>query len=351
MRAATGAPGLVTSAHGSAEGAAQAVEAALPDGWARAEVAALSSCGPVRASNEDRVGWTVVGSPASVRSPMGDTGPARVELRGPGIAVVVADGLGGHRHGALASTTAVRVLLRRLAELDATDRIPEALRAGFEEANEALLAGRLDASLAFEPLVAEHVLDGDVGPPPVVGGTGSAEGAPPSSLFGAQTTMTALAITGRRSHLAHVGDCRVFRLRDGRLELLTSDHTQVQELLRMRLIRPDQVARHPGRHLLTRSIGGDVLLRVDTRTREPAPGDVYLLCSDGLWSAVTGDDVLAAMQGDLATGAMDLVARSIERGGDDNASVILLRLLELGGRSEPSPPSGWRLPWRRGQGG
>ena len=293
------------------------------DGWVRAEIAAVSSCGPVREQNEDRLGWAVNGSPESARSPLGDSGTVHAELRGPGIAVVVADGLGGHSHGERASGTAVRIVLEGLVEPDVTGRVPATLRMGFEEANTALLDGRLD-------------------------GPDESGGAAPAR--GGQTTLTALALTRRASSLAHVGDCRVFRLRDEALELLTTDHTQAAELLRMRLVRPDQVARHPGRHLLTRSIGGDIMLRVEARSGEPAVGDAYLLCTDGLWSAVTSGEVRATLEGDLAAGVADLVARSAERGGDDNASVIALRLLELGGTADAPPRAGLRLPWRRGGG-
>ena len=119
----------------------------------------------------------------------------------------------------------------------------------------------------------------------------------------------------------------------------------------MRLIRPEQAARHPGRHLLTRSIGGDIVLRVEARSGEPAAGDAYLLCSDGLWSAVTSGEVRAVFEGDLGEGIARLVALSAARGGEDNASVIGMRLLELGAAVDATPRVGLRLPWRRGAAG
>ena len=304
----------------------------LPDGWVRAEFAAMSACGPVRDGNEDRVGWAVLGARESARSPRPDAGVIRMELRGPGIAVIVADGLGGHSHGERASRTALRIVLERLAAPDAVSRAADTLRAGFEEANSALLDGLLDD----EP-------DADW--------TADARSVTPASRArGGQTTLTALAITRQATSLAHVGDCRLFRLRDDLLEQLTNDHTQAMELVRMRLIRRDQAAHHPGRHLLTRSIGGDIVLRVEARSGEPAAGDAYLLCSDGLWSAVTSSEVRAAFEGDLAEGMARLVALSAERGDDDNASVIGMRLLELGTAVDAAPRVGLRLPWRRGSG-
>ncbi|HEY4753932.1 MAG TPA: hypothetical protein VIH37_11645, partial [Candidatus Limnocylindrales bacterium] len=161
-----------------------------------------------------------------------------------------------------------------------------------------------------------------------------------------QTTLTAIALTGRTGNLAHVGDSRLYRLRGGDMELLTNDHTQARELVRMRVIKPEQVLSHPGRHLLTRSIGGDLVVRVDERASAPAVGDTYLLCSDGLWSAITSWETLNALSGDLATGVVDLVDRVAASGGDDNASVIALRVTALSGSAEPTS-TGWRLPWRK----
>jgi serine/threonine protein phosphatase PrpC len=311
----------------------------LPDGWVRAEFAAISSCGPVREQNEDRLGWAVLGSPSTARSPQGDGPLVHEELVGPGVGFLVADGLGGHSHGELASRTAIRLLLRRLTEPEAVIRASQALRDGFMAANEALLVGELDRSTLDLDLA-------EVGPDPR-----AAPGAGRSLVPGGQTTLTALAVTGRNSPLVHVGDCRLFRLRDGLFEVLTTDHTQAMELLRMRVIKPDQAARHPGRHLLTRSIGGDLVLRVEARPLEPAIGDAYLMCSDGLWSAVEAEELRDVLEGDLAVGVARLVELATERGGDDNASVIALRLLDLGGRREVTAPTAWRLPWRRGPNG
>lgn len=312
----------------------------LPDGWIRAEVAALSACGPIRDQNEDRVGWTVLGDVASVRSP-GTDQAVSTRLEGPGIAIAIADGLGGHSFGELASRTAIGQLLRRLSHPDAVSKPGQQLRAGFEDANQACLAGDLVDADAFDrdPVGArprsarERRLAIDAVPET-------------SGARGGQTTLTAIALTGRSGAVAHVGDTRLFRLRDGMMELLTNDHTQARELLRMRVIKPEQVLTHPGRHLLTRSIGGDLMVRVEERPSPPAVGDAYLLCSDGLWSGITSWEAHRALAGDLSAGVADLVAHAAAAGGDDNASVIALRVTALGGGPEPAS-AGWRLPWRR----
>jgi serine/threonine protein phosphatase PrpC len=119
------------------------------------------------------------------------------------------------------------------------------------------------------------------------------------------------------------------------------------ELLRMRLIRPDQAAAHPGRHLLTRSLGGDITVRVDVRSGEIRDDDVFLLCTDGAWSGISSGEMIGAMEGELEHGVRDLVDRSIARGADDNASVIALRILRTGAAGSLDEASGRRPLWRR----
>lgn len=280
------------------------------------ELAGLSVTGPVRRRNEDRLGWAVPGDRVWVPTRQGDERIAAAELAGPVVVAAVADGLGGHAGGDLASRFAITTLLDRIGSLDTLRRLPEVLRDTFLATNGRLLAGDLGS-----------------------------DGAPGGRHLGGQTTLTALALTADTAHVAHVGDCRAYRLRDEALELMTTDHSQVMELLRLRLIRPEQAATHPGRHLLTRSLGGDVSVRVDVRSGAVREGDAYLLCSDGVWSGVSSGEILAALEGDLAWGVQDLVARSLARGCDDNASVIALRVLHL---AEPPGPDAVRRPlWRR----
>jgi serine/threonine protein phosphatase PrpC len=285
-----------------------------PEG-VRVELAGLSVTGPVRRRNEDHVGWAVPDDRVWVPARHGDERLPAAELAGPIVVAAVADGLGGHADGDLASRFAITMLLDRLGPPGVLRGLPDTLRDTYQEVNARLLAGE-------------------------IGGEGAG-----ARRLGAQTTLTAVAITAGSAWVSHVGDCRVFRLRDQALELLTTDHSQAMELLRMRLIRPEQAASHPGRHLLTRSLGGDISLRVDVRSGEVREGDAYLLCSDGAWSGLSSDDIIAALEGDLETGVGQLVDRSISRGGDDNASVIALRVLRVG--EPPDASSGRRGLWRR----
>jgi protein phosphatase len=155
-----------------------------------------------------------------------------------------------------------------------------------------------------------------------------------------QSTLSALVITPGEAHLGHVGDSRVYRRRAGDLELLTTDHSQVMELLRLRIITPEQAIDHPARYALTRSVGGDITVRVDVRTERLDSGDCYLLCSDGLWSNVTSSEIAEALARTPSEACRSLVDLALDRGGDDNATAMAIRVYEAGQR--PETPQGWR---------
>jgi len=280
-------------------------------GTIRVELAGLSATGPVRSRNEDHLGWAVPGDRVWVPGRDGDERLPLTGLSGPIVAAAIADGLGGHADGDLASRFAITTLLDRLTPPGALGRMGDVLRGAFEEVNARLLTSE----------VSRH--------------------------RGSQTTLTSVALTATSAWIAHVGDCRVYRLREQTLELMTTDHSQAMELLRMHLIRPDQAATHPGRHLLTRSLGGDITVRVDVRSGEVRGGDVFLICSDGAWSGISTGEMIGALEGEIEAGVHALVARSIERGGDDNASVIALRVLRVGATDSHGDSPDRRPIWRR----
>jgi PPM family protein phosphatase len=211
----------------------------------------------------------------------------------------VADGLGGHQGGEVASAAAVAPL----AALDGRefadpDQAAEALAVAIREANSA-------------------ILDRAAGDP---------------GLWGMGTTMTAAAVAGD-SHLqlAHVGDSRAYLLRDGDLEQLTTDHTVVGELVRRGRLTPEQAAIHPERSILTRAVGLDPRVLVDTP--DPVglrPGDQVLLCSDGLTEAVADDRIaeLLSAGADGETACRSLIDAANAAGGPDNITVVLIRVDE-----------------------
>jgi PPM family protein phosphatase len=211
----------------------------------------------------------------------------------------VADGLGGHRGGEVASAMAVEPLqdLDGQAFADA-GQAAEALEGAIRSANLAILRrGRADPELR-----------------------------------GMGTTVTAATVAaGRALQLAHVGDSRAYLLRQGELTQLTTDHTVVNEAVERGLLTRRQAAVHPQRGVVTRAVGLDPDVRADLpEPLELEPGDQVLLCSDGLTEVVDDDRIAAVLaehaDGDDACGA--LIAAANRGGGPDNITVVLLRVAD-----------------------
>lgn len=256
----------------------------------RVDVAILTDPGPVRDDNEDYA--------------------AAIELRGDdGVSthlLVVADGLGGHRAGEVASRLAVETVVAAAQEEGAplSDRF---LSRVFQQANLAIVDRGHD-----DP-----------------------------ACFNMQTTLTALALQYDRLLLAHVGDCRAFRVRKRAIQQLTTDHTRLAEMLRMRLITPEQALRHPARAMLTRTLGSDLILQVDTLRERIEPGDIYIICSDGLWSEVTSEELRrTVVELPPADACRALIALGTARGASDNMTVAVAAVREV--RPAPATPSRWR---------
>jgi protein phosphatase len=142
------------------------------------------------------------------------------------------------------------------------------------------------------------------------------------------TTLTALLVLGDRVALAHVGDTRVYGLRTGRLQRLTEDHTFVHELVAAGVLTPEDAATHPMRNRVTRVVGTDETVKVDGRLVGLAPGDTFLLASDGLHGVVDDATIatILASELDLTRAAARLVARANELGGPDNITAVVVRV-------------------------
>ncbi len=150
---------------------------------------------------------------------------------------------------------------------------------------------------------------------------------------GMGTTLTAVYVGEHEVAIAHVGDSRAYCLRDGALQRLTDDHSLVDELIRQGRLTPEEAEDHPQRSIITRALGPEAVVEVDTRSFQARPGDVYLLCSDGLTTMLneaTVTEVLLA-HSRLREAGEALIAAANEAGGRDNITVILLRLEEVGG--------------------
>jgi serine/threonine protein phosphatase PrpC len=229
-----------------------------------------------------------------------DTGRARREnedsfyARSPMFAV--ADGMGGAQAGEVASRIAVEVLQEGLPERGGS--VEERLRDLVEEANTRINAlSRADDQRA-----------------------------------GMGTTMTLAYVGEREISVAHVGDSRLYRLRDGVFERLTDDHTLVEELVRQGKLTPQEADHHPQRSIITRALGPEAAVEADSHTWPARDGDVYLICSDGLTSMISEAQVgdLVGRAQSLPEAGRALIDAANAAGGRDNITVILFRLEDVG---------------------
>ena len=158
---------------------------------------------------------------------------------------------------------------------------------------------------------------------------------------GMGTTLTAVYVEDGQLAIAHVGDSRAYLFRNGELGLLTQDHTLVGELVKRGKLTEEQAAEHPQRSIITRALGIDAEVEVDTWTYGARAGDVVLLCSDGLTSMITEEQIVAilASEPDLDAAADRLITEANEAGGRDNITVILFTLEEVGGDDNVDEPT------------
>ena len=166
------------------------------------------------------------------------------------------------------------------------------------------------------------------------------------------TTLVAALVTDDRLIVGNVGDSRAYLIRDGVLRRLTEDHSLVEEQVRAGLLSPDQARTSPQRNIITRAIGHQVDVEDDQVAVAPLqPGDVVLLCSDGLHGMVEDDELLAlAQQADLSGAAAALIAAANAHGGHDNITSLLVRVLAVGADTfVPQPSAAYTRPFRRAE--
>jgi protein phosphatase len=143
---------------------------------------------------------------------------------------------------------------------------------------------------------------------------------------GMGTTIAAALVVGSRLVLAHVGDSRIYRLRGGRLEALTEDHSLFNDFIRMGLADPDRPEDFGHRNVITRSLGPEPMVEVDAREIDLQAGDTYLLCSDGLHGPVPPNEIKGILGGpDLHAAVRHLIERANARGGPDNVTAVVFR--------------------------
>ena len=141
---------------------------------------------------------------------------------------------------------------------------------------------------------------------------------------GMSSTLSSLLIAGNTATIAQVGDSRVYLSRDGKTVQLTEDHTLVNFRLKLGLITPEEAASSPGKNVITRAVGHQDYVEVDTLDLEVKPGDRFMLCSDGLHGYLEDGEVDSWMHGDRQTVVQELIGMANDRGGRDNITVVVV---------------------------
>jgi len=163
------------------------------------------------------------------------------------------------------------------------------------------------------------------------------------SASGMGTTITVALVEGTRVTFGHVGDSRAYLLRDGVLEQLTEDHSLVNELMKSGKLSPEEAETHPQRSVITRALGTDPDVDVDTFVIEAQEGDLFLICSDGLTTMVGDQDILDLLErshNDLDRAAKSLVAAANRAGGEDNITVVAFTITADDGNTAQLPAAG-----------
>lgn len=226
--------------------------------------------------------------------------------------VVLADGMGGYKAGEVASALCVNTVISELNEqLDALNNNEMNVVDGQR--------GYSQESLALEEVI--HKSNA------VIHTTQHNN----DECKGMGTTVVSALFYDNRISIAHVGDSRMYRVRSGQLELITKDHTLLQELVDRGFYTPEEARVSTNKNLVTRALGVDQEVEVDIQEDIALPEDIYLLCSDGLNDMIEDKDILLTIKefsDNLQKAANELIKRANESGGKDNVSVILARPLK-----------------------
>lgn len=244
------------------------------------EYGGLSEQGPARRTHEDTISHTIPADPDL--------------LDQKGALFVIADGVGGHGGGDIASREGAKVLTTHYFE---SKSLPErALKGAMGESN--LYVYDLGVKIK-RPMLS--------------------------------TTLSAIAIVGSRFHVVHIGDSRIYRLREHTdIEQLTDDHSEAAELVRMQIVRPENLRGHPRRHVVTRALGSEAVARPMAKSGNVQAGDYFVLCTDGLWEFLEDDEISEIVRF-LPPGqaCREMVNRVLGRSPSDNISVQVVRIVSV----------------------
>jgi len=244
-------------------------------------VAAKTDLGRVRENNEDKFEFFISEDMSTLASR--------------GLVFLVCDGMGGHAAGQIASELACKTFIDVYLHHPST------------EPQTAMISG-VTAANRFVVDVGRAI----------------------PSRKGMGTTLSGLILIQDTAYAVQVGDSRIYRLRDGQLDMLTHDHTWVEEAIRAGMIRPEEAETHPYKHVLTRAIGSDGEVKPDVFSFDLLAGDLFLLCSDGLINHVDDASIAEILKSKApAEAAWTLVAQALLGGGSDNTTVLLVRVDSL----------------------
>ena len=210
----------------------------------------------------------------------------------------VADGMGGHNAGEVASARAVEVFSRSMRQVEHITA--QTLHAAVEQANDSVF------QMAQEN----------------------------AGMSGMGTTFSALAAQDDTAYLAHVGDSRIYLVRNGAIMQVTTDHTLVEQMVQKGLITPREARMHPKRNIITRALGTEEAVQIDIVQMSLRPGDVFFLCSDGMTNYVDEREILRAVvsERDWQDKLKHLVSIALENGGADNITALFAVFEEAANR-------------------
>ena len=225
---------------------------------------------------------------------------------------IVADGMGGHASGEVASKMAIDTLREFFK---ATSADPEATWPYKMDKSRGYEENRLITGIKLANLRIYEAAQRD------------------PKLRGMGTTIVSILVVDDGVLVGHVGDSRVYRLRDAKLEQLTEDHSLLNDYIKMKRLTDEEIANFPHKNVIVRALGMKDSVKVDTMLDGPKPGDVYILCSDGLSGPVSDEElreISTASINDLKGACAKLIERANANGGPDNITVVMCKWIGAG---------------------
>lgn len=220
---------------------------------------------------------------------------------------IVADGMGGHKAGEVASSMAVKEITSHIKQnaskyIHSGGDVLDLIRSAVLHANDTI----------YKTSMAE------------------------SSCMGMGTTLSMALIKNHTLYVGHVGDSRIYLIRDNRITRLTEDHSLVAELLKNGSIKPEEANNHPQKNVITRALGSECTLEVDVFQQELDWGDYVIICTDGLSNMVCEEEILDSIENssDIEDACDELINKAKEKGGFDNITLVIIQMYKGGERDD-----------------